>query len=269
MEQQHLISLKILPYLPYLLIGLALTACDDTGLPWPKSSFDAPFPKRNKRLTEILGPQLRIRKGGDTLDLRIRSTGQDNLITCVETGDTVFYGKVCQFRGLYYFSQALSDTAYWIYAVKISDQLIYGFNTGWEQTLLIDQVIEKGTYPRLVKWMNPEGIRLYPYKREMKNMLSGILKQIPPDTILTLNWEGTAHQSQATVPFDPDEYELVSKLYPNPVQDFCNVELGDQPNLHYFLSDGKEILLRRDNSGIKESDESEKVEPGIIHINLA
>lgn len=219
-----------------------MTACDgstELAFPWPKSSFDAPFPKRNKRLTEVLGKQLLIGKGNDTLDLRIRSTNQDNLITQAETGDTVFYGKVCQFRGLYYFSQALSDTFYWIYAVKITDQLIYGLNTSWEQTLLIDQVIEQGTYPRLVKWMNPENIRLHPHKKEMKSMLSDILKQIPPDTILTITREEQAHQSQDTTPFDPDEYELITKLYPNPVQDFCHVELGDQPNLHYFLSDGQ------------------------------
>jgi hypothetical protein len=190
-------------------------------------------------LTDVLGQQLLIRKGSGSLDLRIRSTDHDNLITQAETGDTVFFGKVSQFRGVYYFSQALNDTTYWIYAVKITDQLIYGLNTGWEQTLLIDQAIEKGSYPQLVKWMNPEEIRLHPHKREIKRMLSGIPTQIPPDTILTIAREETANLPLSIAPFDSDEYELVTKLYPNPVQDFCYVELGDQANLHYFLSDGQ------------------------------
>jgi hypothetical protein len=156
-----------------LTISFALISCDGKEQIKPISTFDSPFPKRNIDLKKILGDQLTIRNEWDTLILNITSSKKNNLIINSITGDTIFFGTVSKFRGLYYFTQQLNDSSYWIHAVKISDNLIYGFNEAWTQTLLIDQAIKNGTNKKLVKYINSDStfIRLYSNIRRAKKII--------------------------------------------------------------------------------------------------
>jgi hypothetical protein len=234
-----------LSYLPLFALTLLLLACDGLEISLPKSSFDTSFPKRNQRLTEVLGERLVIKTGGDTIALRILSTQKANLITQEESGDTLFYGTVSQFRGLYYFSQALNDTTYWIYAVKIANNLIVGLNQGLTQAYLIDQAIGKGEYPELLRYQDAEQIRLHPHKRETRQLFTQILAQLPADTILSalplFSPVALANSTESDV---PKEAELQVQVYPNPTQDFCTVRLAADGDRTYTLTDlkGKAVL---------------------------
>src|ERR1700739_3963023 len=75
----------------------------------PKSSFDAPFPRANKDLTELLGNKLYIKRGKDTTVFNIINKGDKNLIID-KNSDTIFFGVVSRYKGLLYFSQQLNDT---------------------------------------------------------------------------------------------------------------------------------------------------------------
>lgn len=220
----------------WIAITIALSSCEGIV---PKTTFDSPFPKRNRDLTNILGERMTIKSGIDTLTLKVYSTTNSNLIINEETGDTIFFGTVCKFRGLYYFNQQLNDTSYWIYAVKLTNNLVYGLNTAWAQTMLIDRAIESGTYQKLVKYISEESIYLHPDKRELRNLFAAIIDSIPLDTILEFQ-EVTSSSTDITesfAPIDPEDFELFSKVYPNPATNFINIELQQKDKITYLLTD--------------------------------
>ncbi len=230
----------------FLIIILLYSCGDSLEKIYPKTTFDSPFPKRNLNLTNILGDNLTIKSGTDTLILTISAFKNYNLIIDNKTGDTLFKGTVCKFRGLYYFNQQLNDTSYWIYAVKLNDSLIYGLNSAWGQTLLVDRAIENGQHRKLVKYLSADKIRLHPDKRELKKLYSSIIDSILPDTILMFNNLPSAlpDTTNKITSIDPDNFEFFSKVYPNPTIDFLNIELQQKIKINYQLTDlsGRAVL---------------------------
>jgi hypothetical protein len=230
----------------------------------PVSTFVSPFPKKNINLSKILGEQLIIKNEWDTLIFNITSNKKNNLITNTETGDTAFLGTVSKFRGLYYFTQQLNDSSYWIHAVKISDNLIYGLKGAWTQTLFVDQAIKKGTNKKLVKYINSDNtvIRLYTYKGELKKLFSNIIEYYSPDTIL--NYEGTFPKIQDTTSIvaaiDPEDFNYILKAYPNPTTDIINIELQQKSKSTFQLTDlnGKTIIEGQLNEIINKIDLSKQ-----------
>jgi hypothetical protein len=229
------------------LIGLFfITSCGDNEKIFPKTTFEGPFPKRNRDLSNIIGERLIIKSGGDTLTLKVIASKKFNLLINEKTGDTLFKGTVSQFRGHYYFNQQLNDTSYRIYTVKFSDNLIYGLNTGLEQTLLVDRAIEGGKYSKLVKYIASDKIRLHSDKWGLKNLFSSIIDSIPPDTILHFEEAPPTltDAKEAITKIDPEDFEFFSKVYPNPTTDFVNIELQQRRITPYQLADinGKIVL---------------------------
>jgi hypothetical protein len=214
----------------------------------PASTFDAPFPKRNTRLANVLGDQLTLKSGDDTLTLTIASGKTTNLITNKETGDTVFFGTVSKFRGLYYFSQQLNDSSYWIYPIKISDNLIYGLNMGWVQLFAVDDEIKNGNHKKLVKYINADSsiIRLHPNKRELKKLYSNIIDRIYPDTIIDYQQmiAKTTDTTNTVSAIDPEDFDYILKAYPNPTAGEITIELQEKSKSSFQLTDlnGKVML---------------------------
>lgn len=231
--------MSLLKYLFFLAIIGALASCEGTKEYSPRTTFDSPFPKRNRNLENILGNTLTIKSGTDTLTLNISSLKNSNLITNNTTGDTIFYGTVSRFRGLYYFNQQINDSSYWIYAVKLADDLVYGLNTAWIQTMLIDRAIENGKHQKLVRYITPERIRLHPDKRELRYLFAAIIDSIAPDTILH-DQEASpvlADTVKTISPIDPEELDLLSKAFPNPTTGVVNIELQQKNKITYRLTD--------------------------------
>lgn len=267
--------MKILPLLSCIILLLALVSCDDAALSkiFPKSTFDSSFPKRSKGLTNILGEELAIKNGSDTLIFRIFSNKKGSVITDSKTGDTLFRGAVSKFRGLYYFSQQLNDSSFWIYAVKIDGNLIYGLNSAWAQTMLVDKAIEKGEYPKLVKLINAdEGvIRLHPEKKELKKLFATIIDSIPPDTIIKFQeaLPTLVDTTRKITQIDPEDFEFLSKVYPNPAKEYVNIELQQKNSVAYQLTDlsGKIVLRGKFNEITNKIDLSDQPN-GIYELTL-
>ena len=240
----------------------------------PKSTFDAPFPKPNKDLTKILGKKLYIKRGKDTTKFNITATDKLNLITD-KNGDTIFCGTVSKFRGLYYFSQQLNDTAYLIYAVKKVGDLLYGLNAPWFEGIQIDKRIEKGEYKELVKYISIDGkvIRIHPEKHSMKKMYAEVMDSIPPDTILAvpgnMSTPAVMDTTNITQQIDPDDFEMFSKVYPNPAKDEVNIDLQEKQEVKYMISDmtGKTIVYGDLHDTTNKIDVS-KLPAGIYIITL-
>jgi hypothetical protein len=57
-------------------------------------TYDAPFPKKNKNLSLMLGDKLTIKRANDTIELEIISTKDINIIRNISNNDTLFIGKV-------------------------------------------------------------------------------------------------------------------------------------------------------------------------------
>ena len=255
--------MKTLLNIIILTIIFALTSCGG-NLNEPNITFDSQFPKRNKNLANILGDELKIKSGEDTLIYKITSSKNNNLIINSKTRDTVFFGTVSKFRGLYYFNEQLNDSSYWIYAVKISDNLIYGLNTAGAQLYYVDQAIKNGNNRKLIKYINSDTsvIRLHPYKRELKKLFSSIISNFLPDTIL--NYQETYSKIQDATStltvIDPEDFNYISKAYPNPTKDILNIELQQKSKSTFQLTNlsGKIVLQGQLNEIINKIDISKQ-----------
>lgn len=205
-----------------------------------KNTFDAPFPKRNLRLTRILGDNLQIYGSCYPLSFKILSTRKSNFIINNETEDTLFNGTVCKYRGLYYFNEKINDTTFRIFALKITDSLIYGFQNYFQYSQ-IDSAIEHGNFPKLIKYIdkNKNAIRLHPDKKELKVLFTSIIDNTKPfERIRTNTISPTNTIENITTPIESDDFEMFSKVYPNPVVNILNIDL-QQKNVStpYYLSD--------------------------------
>jgi len=263
--------MKTLLNIIILTIIFALTSCGDGNS--RNITFDSQFPKRNKSLANILGDKLTIKSGEDTLIYKITSSKNNNLIINSKTRDTVFFGTVSKFRGLYYFNEQLNDSSYWIYAVKISDNLIYGLNRAGTQREYVYQAIKNGKNRKLIKYINSDTsvIRLHPEKRELKKLFSSIISNFLPDTIL--NYQETYPKIQDATStltvIDPEDFNYISKAYPNPTKDILNLELQQKSKSTFQLTDlsGKIVLQGQLNELINKIDIS-KQQAGVYALTI-
>jgi len=255
-----------------LIVLLMLTSCM-SKTKHPIITFDSPFPKKNKDLTNILGKQLIIKTESDTLTLNITSNKKRNLILNAETGDTVFIGTVSKYLGMYYFNEQVNDSSYKIYAVKLTDNLIYGLTINWIQQLYIEDEIKKGNNKKLVKYINTDTtiIRLHPDKQELRKLLGSFIIDFPPDTILNFYEKSSIFMdtNNTLTKIDPEDYEYLLKAYPNPTSGILNIELQQKNKLVYKLINlqGMSVLQGQFNDLINRIDLS-KQSNGIYTLTL-
>jgi hypothetical protein len=214
-----------------------------------KNTFDASFPGRNRNLARILGDTLQIRgRCGwwNILSYKILSSRKSNLIINIETGDTLFKGTVSKYKDLYYLNEQINDTSFRIFALKITDSLICGFQN-YFQYYQIDTAVEHGYYPKLVKYFdkNKNIIRLHPDKKELKRLFTSILDNTEPfEIVRTKAISTTIDTLDLATPSDSENFEILSKAYPNPAKNFINIELQKKNDVKFRLTDinGKTVL---------------------------
>lgn len=208
-----------------------------------KSTFDAPFPKRNRNLARILGDTLQIKGRCSYLTFKILSTRKSNLIVNIETGDTLFNGTVCKYRDLYYFNEQIDDSSFRIFALRITDSLIYGLQNYFQYSQ-IDNLI--ANHPQLVKFIDGGLIKLHSDKKELHKLYTAILKDTKPfEIIRSTSFAPSNDLDEESVQIASDDFEVLSNVYPNPAKDILNVELHWQnASTRYSLSDfnGKVVL---------------------------
>jgi hypothetical protein len=105
----------------WLWILLLCANCDGNLPEWPLLFYFGQYPVRNPLdLTKVLGETTRLLLPQDTLELRIQyevATGL-NFISDAASGDTLQRVWVTRHRSLYYFTWPISDTCYWVHAVR-------------------------------------------------------------------------------------------------------------------------------------------------------
>lgn len=212
-----------------------------------KNYFESPFPKRNINLSNIIGDTLQVQGSCYPLTLEVISSRKSNSIIELETGDTIFKGKVSRYRGLYYFTETLNDTTYRIFAFKITNDSVYGLKN-YLQYSQIDKEIEKGNYSKLVTQIDKKKniIRLHPNKKELRKLFGFIIKNTEPLAIIKSNrLDNIGEKDESNDSSrENDEYAYFYKVYPIPTSNIVHVELQQKSVLTYLLTDlsGKTIL---------------------------
>lgn len=209
-----------------------------------KTYFDSPFPKRNRNLSRILGDTLQINGTCCPESYWIVSNRKSNFIIDFKHNDTLFKGTVCKYRDLYYFSEKINATDYRIFALKINDSLIYGLQS-YFQYASIDSAMHEGKYPKLVHLNDPDKRHLHPDKRELRKLFTSIIGKTKPFWLIRKEPESRIEQTDEVIePIEADDYDLISKVYPNPVSNELNIDLQQKTNSTFQLTDfsGKIIL---------------------------
>jgi hypothetical protein len=255
-------------YILWITLILFLCSCDGFLRP---ISYDSPFPKKNYDLTKILGNDFTIIGDNDTLiTYYITCNGDKNIIQDSNL-DTFFIGKVCKYRGLYYFNEQYDDTTFWIWAVRISDSLIYGLNSSEYQMGNIYNLVRNGEYLGLVKYFNYDSttVKLKPVKSKLREYSKYILKDVTPDIIILKNIKSPSINSESKL-FEKEEYEFYSKVYPNPTNGKLFVNLQDKGNTLYTLADNNGKVLLSGQFFEKENNIDLSVLPnGIYHLTIS
>lgn len=250
--------MRIIKYILWITLIVNLCSCEGFYEP---VTYDSSFPKKNYDLTKVLGSEIKV-KYSDTdsiCDLLISNKGDFNLITDLK-GDTVFIGKVCKYRGLYYFNEQLGDTSFNIFAVMITDSLIFGLNSCNYQMGHLEVYIRKGEYKELVKYINADStkIKLTPDKKAIRKYSKFILQGITPDTIINnlSNTNKVESEIFKSYSIDKDEYAFFLKVYPNPTTEKLFVSLQDKGKVLYSLTDynGRILLNGQFNEKLNELD---------------
>ena len=265
-------------YLTTFSLCLLLCGCDDLDKLVPNISFDSPFPKRQKNLSYILGDQFTYVSDNDTQTVNVcfDSKTKLNLLTNEKSGDTLSRCWASKFRQLYYFSEQLNDTSFWIYAVKISDKEIKGLQGGWEQMLLLENEIHKGKYSELIKYRDTTAkvTRLTYNKIILKYFYKSIIDSLPALKILNVV-EGNKEINQADTITASTSKEIleqsssiVKSVYPNPATDNFNIEFDEEGNFKIDVYDisGKNVKSVQVNSD-RTKITLKGIRPGTYYVN--
>ncbi len=209
-------------------------------------TFDDPFPGRNRNLSKIFGDTIFTYGICRKENYFITSNRKSNSITDLNTGYKLT-GKVSKYRGRYYLSEQINDTSYRIIALQITDSTVFGFRNA-SQYSEINKEIKTGQFPKLVKYVdkNKIAVRLHTNKKEIKKLFNQVLSNATP---LLLVRKGTDFIDNEKEDIDTltgtNDYELLSKAFPNPATDFVNIELQRNnvatPYILYDLN-GKVVL---------------------------
>ena len=237
-----------------------------------KNTFDAPFPKRNRNLSRILGDSFQVYgECDDILSFKVISTRNLNSIINTETGETIFKGTVCKYRDLYYFNEKINNTVYRIFALKINDSLIYGLQN-YFQYYQVDTLIENGEYPKLVKSIDKPNkvIRLHPDKKELRRLYTSIIENTTPFRIVKIeNVSSTTNAEEKVDPIESDDFDLLSKVYPNPTTNFITIQLQQKGLASFQLTDlnGKSIIQGQLKE-IENKIDMSNLNPGIYALTI-
>ena len=263
--------------------------CDEDKFASPygiRSYFDHPFQNRAKNLTWVLGDEFSLKREKDTLNYTVSFNKESrvNMIINKVNNDTIFEGKVCKYKQLYYFNQQISDTSYWIYAVKIENNLIRGLATGWSQMFHWDQHFDT-IFTRHLKndslnnsnkpWPNvqPEyldsvlkRIKITPKKKVLRPFYESIVKKLPVDTIIDFKLSEEEESNEVDTIFstsDTQDYNLeridltnkkiINQIYPNPAVNLVNISLHSEELYNYEFIDLKGKIVMNGKLSNKEN----------------
>lgn len=207
------------------LLAAVCSSCDDgSKLLGPPVSFSSYPTGRAENLQRILGSELTLTSQRDTQRVRVAYDPhtQLNLLTTVETGDTLLLARVIRHRRLFYLVEHVSDSSYAVHAARIRTRFVQGLNTNWEQMVYLDNATKRGQYGPLIQSRNPEqGSQLLAFDlKVLRPFFHTVLDSLPRYSITHNEVASPVEQLTTHLPVSktPSFAERVS-MYPNPATD--------------------------------------------------
>ncbi|MFB6257917.1 MAG: T9SS type A sorting domain-containing protein [Flavobacteriales bacterium] len=195
-----------------------------------------------------MGERFALLKNGDTALYRLSFNRSDryNSIVKMPEQDTVFYGTVSKYKGLYFLNERRPNARFWIGAIEIEKGLfqgtpkIHGLGTLREQMHHLEEKVRAGKLNHLVKegHGSEEKILLRPEESSLYQVYSSILDSIPPDTLVDTD-ESSVPSDDGKEKLFPDKKEasIVKKFYPNPAREECHLVMREKGSWNYLLVD--------------------------------
>lgn len=212
----------------FLIVG-----CDGPA-EWTPSFYFSRYPVHHPLdLTKVLGREVRLVSKQDTLDLRIHhefSTGL-NLLTDATSGDTLQRAWITRHRGLYYFTWPISDTCYWVHAVRIKRNQVQGLADAYHQLRFIEQVARAGQFPDLVQHYDSttDILRLRFEPKRLRKFYAVMLDSLPIYRMMPRIHHQYAFihtDSISTIAQNPEPF--FHSMYPNPASDILTLRVASK-----------------------------------------
>lgn len=240
----------------------------------PHSSFISPFPKRSINLCNRLGDSFSVEAftytesviytNNDNLEIKpdtiqdtinyqiiYNKTNKHNLIIESEYKDTVFNGLISKYRGMFFCSQKINDTSFWIGGMKIKDGFIQGLGNIKEQMCILDSFANNPQLNNILilKDTLNKVFRLAPEKKILKDIYSDILKGMPRyklidhyDIKVAKKEEGIKDLNNNKDPQIVRE-SLIESYFPNPATDHVQIDLAKIDNYVIQIADNNGKIL--------------------------
>jgi len=232
-----------------------MSSCSEVDFPKSrpeiKSYFNQAFPKRAKNLKFILGNEFSLIENGDTTVFKVdfNRKNRNNVIIYKNINDTLFEGVVSKHKGLFYFSEKVSDSLYWIYAVEIKGNFIRGLNSSSEQmkqwdeefkSSTLDSSSSKSQYQSMIQFKKEDKILLTPDKTLMPKFYSSIISKLNADTLYfkSLSADQKIYEGEEIEITTETNSNIIEKVFPNPiVGNIFNVTLSKKDEFQFQILD--------------------------------
>lgn len=224
----------------------------------PQSYFTEKFPKRPLNLSRRLGDSILIEIStpkemvADTLNdsltikqvyrtdtFRIgvfynRHTKCNSLID-LNNNDTIFNGYVSKYRGLFYLTEKKSDSTFWIGALSIDFDSIQGLGTISKQMCNLEEYAENNKQSNIIQKCDAmAGIfEFNADKKLIREIYPVILKKYTKYRIISFQTEYEAYKWQKseekvikTDNYRNVEHEITESVFPNPANDYIQIEFA-------------------------------------------
>ncbi len=271
----------------FFVILLIFLGCKNSEIEFkicPKSSFIDSFPKRTINLANQLGDtfsyeyeklleptayedtilnklKIIINAKIDTITIQIdyNRKMKTNTLINLHNMDTIFHGFVSKYRGLFYMTEKINDSTYWIGAIDIKFDSIKGLGRIREQMCDLDDYLDTNANSELIQLNDTvNGIyRLFPDKKNLKRIYPLLINKYTNFKIISENYiEDEDFQIIENIvnlninsDFEIVSNNIIESYYPNPATDKLQIDFRKKDEYYVQLIDrnGKIILSKRIN----------------------
>lgn len=254
-------------YLAILFVACSVISCGEYE---PEVQFTEPIKGAKINLIDYLDETFSLIQDNDTIEYSITFDAEtkENLITQKE--DTIFIGTAIKRRELILLTRELRKGKFGIYAIKISDTTITGFNTEYYQNRIMDSLIYTSKHSGLIK-DTTEHTTIKANRRSSKHLFRDVIALLPPEKIIRekpiKNPKPDIRISATEI--SPTPTALVKSTFPNPFTDVIHIEMSTEGSFTFEFHDhhGKLISTHKKTGQNFEFDLT-NAPKGIIFISV-
>jgi hypothetical protein len=245
--------------------ALLIGACSTASNSEPKSVFTGQLAKKHVSLKVLLSNEFTVEDltTGEqhTYLVSYDERLHENTIVDKATNAELWKGEVFRAQNTWLLTTRLTDSTYWISALKIEDNMMLGFNAIKEQMLAIDVMVANGKANSLKLTDNPESHTLRADERALPGLYGQVLKSLPARyRVIAI---GRQQSGEPTSMKEPFKSVMISDA------GMLKVELIDAGTRALKLDDasGKNIFLSRIDSSYNEYDINH-VTRGVVRLSV-